>query len=103
MIAVAFVLGRAASGDIDGGIMAALGLAVGPRFFMFSRRILLDVANSAALSAVLACFVLAEMYPGQRRRFLYLMYVAAGIGFLVKGPVARALPGRAFAASLEAQ
>ena len=34
MIVVAFVLGRAASGDIDGGIMAALGLALGPRFFM---------------------------------------------------------------------
>jgi len=103
MIAVAFVLGRAASGDIDGGIMAALGLAVGPRFFMFSRRILIDVANSAALSAVLACFVLAEMYPGQRRRFLYLMYVAAGIGFLVKGPVAVVLPVMAFVAYLAAQ
>ena len=96
MIIVAFVLGRAASGATDGGLLAALGLALGPRFFMFSRRILIDVANSAALSAILACFVLAELYPAQRRRFLYLMYVAAGIGFLLKGPVAVVLPVMAF-------
>jgi len=103
MIAVAFVLGRAVSGHVDGGVLAALGLAVGPRFFMFSRRILIDVANSAALSAILACFVLAELYPSQRRRFLYLMYVATGIGFLIKGPVAVVLPVIAFVTYLVVQ
>ena len=103
MIAVAFILGRAVSGHVDGGVLAALGLAVGPRFFMFSRRILIDVANSAALCAILACFVLAELYPSQRRRFLYLMYVAAGIGFLIKGPVAVVLPVIAFVTYLVVQ
>jgi 4-amino-4-deoxy-L-arabinose transferase-like glycosyltransferase len=96
MIAVAFVLGRAASADLDAGLLAALGLAAGPRFFMFSRRILIDVANSAALASILACFALAELYPEHRRRFLMLMYVAAGIGFLIKGPVAIVLPALAF-------
>ena len=96
MVLATFLIGRTVSSDTDGGLLAAVGLAAGPRFFMFSRRILIDMANSAALSMILAFFVLSEAYPAQRRRFLYCMYVAVGVGLLTKGPVAVVLPGMAF-------
>jgi 4-amino-4-deoxy-L-arabinose transferase-like glycosyltransferase len=41
-------------------------------------------------------FVLAERVPERRRTYLVLMYVAAGLGMLTKGPVAIVLPALAF-------
>ena len=61
----------------------------------FSRRILIDVGLTAFMSLALACFVLAERHPEQRRRWLLLMYVALGLGVLTKGPVAIVLPALA--------
>jgi 4-amino-4-deoxy-L-arabinose transferase-like glycosyltransferase len=100
MIGAAFVLGRAASGATDAGWLAALGLAAGPRFFMFSRRILVDIAISAAMSLVLVFFALSELDPPRRRRWLYLMYVSVGVGLLIKGPVAAVLPALVLVAYL---
>ena len=40
-----------------------LGLAAGPRFFMFSRRIFVDMAVTAMMTLTLLFFVLAERYP----------------------------------------
>jgi 4-amino-4-deoxy-L-arabinose transferase-like glycosyltransferase len=100
ILTAAFVLGRAVSGDLRGGLLAALGLATAPRFFMFSRRILIDIANTAAMSVILVFFALSELYPAYRRRYLYLMYVSVGIGVLIKGPAAAVLPALVFAVYL---
>jgi len=96
MLTAAFLLGRSLAGSVDAGLLAMLGLAAGPRFFMFSRRILIDTANSAALSMILVCFVLSELHPARRRAYLTGMYVATGVGMLIKGPVAVVLPVAAF-------
>jgi 4-amino-4-deoxy-L-arabinose transferase-like glycosyltransferase len=101
ILAAAFALGRAAAGgDVRAGLLASLGLAAAPRFFMFSRRILIDIANTAATSLVLVFFALSELYPRHRRRYLYLMYVSVGVGVLIKGPAAAVLPALVFAVYL---
>ena len=105
LILTAFCLGRVASPDPDvsrgvnsseAPLWAALGLAVTPRLLMFARRIFIDVYISMFLGLTLLFFALAERRPERRRTFLVLMYVAAGLGVLTKGPVAIALPGLAF-------
>jgi 4-amino-4-deoxy-L-arabinose transferase-like glycosyltransferase len=100
MIGAAFLLGRATSTAPWTGVLAAAGLAANPRFFMFARRILIDVAVTSLMTLVLLCFVLAERYPARRRAFLMAMYVCVGLGVLTKGPVAAALPAMAFAVHL---
>ena len=63
---------------------------------MLGRRIFIDVWITAFMSLTLVFFALGERYPERRRLFLVLMYVAAGLGMLTKGPVAVVLPGLAF-------
>ena len=100
LVAIAFVLGFAAMARRDAAWLAALwaaaGLAIAPRVLMFSRRIFIDIYISLFAAAVLMFFALAERFPERRRLFLALMYVAAGLGVLTKGPVAIALPVLAF-------
>jgi 4-amino-4-deoxy-L-arabinose transferase-like glycosyltransferase len=96
MITAAWWLGRAASLQVAAPVLAALGLAANPRFVMFARRILIDVMLASLMTLILLCFALAERYPGRRRLFLILMYVAVGLGVLAKGPVAAALPALVF-------
>ena len=91
-----FLIARAASPAALAPLLAVAGLAVGPRFFMFSRRILVDVALTAAMTLVLLFFVLSEQYPARRRTFLTLMYVCVGLGVLTKGPIAAVLPALVF-------
>ena len=104
LIAVAFVLGVAAAPRrelaVTAGLWAALGLAVAPRVVMFSRRIFIDIWISLFAALTLMCFALAERYPERRRTWLMLMYVAAGLGVLTKGPIAIAMPVLAFGAYL---
>jgi 4-amino-4-deoxy-L-arabinose transferase-like glycosyltransferase len=100
MIGAAFFLARAASPHPLAPLLAAVGLASGPRFFMFSRRILVDMAVTAFMTLTLLFFVLAERYPARRRLFLVLMYVSVGLGVLAKGPVAAAIPLLVFLAYL---
>ena len=100
MMAATFYLARAASPHPWAPFLAAVGLAAGPRFFMFSRRILVDMAVTAFMTLTLLFFVLAERYPERRRLFLVLMYVSVGLGVLTKGPVAAAVPVLAFLAYL---
>ena len=100
MVAAAYFMGRAASPHPLAPMLAAVGLAAGPRFFMFSRRILVDMAVAAFMTLTLLCFVLAERYPERRRLFLVLMYVSVGLGVLAKGPVAAAIPMIVFLAYL---
>jgi 4-amino-4-deoxy-L-arabinose transferase-like glycosyltransferase len=91
LIATAFALGRAAwSGEA--GLFAALALATTPRFLMFARRIFIDMWITMFLGLTLLFFVLADVNPVHRRRYLLLMYTAAGLGVLTKGPVAVVLP-----------
>ena len=100
MIGAAFFLARATSPHPFAPALAALGLAAGPRLFMFSRRILVDMAVTAFMTLTLLFFVLAERYPSRRRLFLVLMYVCVGLGVLAKGPVAAAIPLVVFLAYL---
>jgi 4-amino-4-deoxy-L-arabinose transferase-like glycosyltransferase len=92
MVVAAWFIARAVSTQPLAPLLAALGLAVGPRFFMFSRRIMVDMTVTAMMTLTLLFFVLAERYPGRRRLFLGLMYVAVGLGVLTKGPVAAVIP-----------
>jgi 4-amino-4-deoxy-L-arabinose transferase-like glycosyltransferase len=96
MMAAVWVLARAASVAPGAPLLAALGLAANPRFFMFSRRILIDIALTSLMTLVLLFFALAERYPARRRAFLAAMYVCVGLGVLTKGPVAAVLPALAF-------
>jgi len=96
MLAGTFYLARAASSHPLAPLLATLGLAAGPRFFMFSRRILVDMAIAAVMTLVLLFFALAERYPARRRLFLLLMYVCVGLGVLTKGPVAAVVPALVF-------
>jgi 4-amino-4-deoxy-L-arabinose transferase-like glycosyltransferase len=110
MIATAFLLAWAAtppplspspesparSPRLEPALWAAIGLAIAPRLLMFGRRIFIDVYISMFLGLTLLCFALAERYPARRWRFLVLMYVAAGLGVLTKGPIAVVLPALVF-------
>jgi 4-amino-4-deoxy-L-arabinose transferase-like glycosyltransferase len=100
IMAAAFALARVASPHAAAPILALLGLAANPRFFLFGRRILVDVLLAAFMTLTLLFFALAERYPHRRRLFLLLMYVSGGLGLLTKGPVAAALPALAFLAYL---
>ena len=90
-IAATFLIGRAFSGTAT-GLLAALIFATAPRVLFFSRRIMIDVYLTCFLAIALACFVMALRSPARRTRYLVLMYVAVGLGFLTKGPVAIGLP-----------
>ena len=81
----------------EAALWAALGLAMTPRLLMFARRIFIDIYISMFMGLALLCFALAERYPGRRRPFLLLMYLAVGLGVLTKGPIAIVLPATAFA------
>ena len=77
-------------------LLGAVGIAALPRLLMLGRRIFIDIWITAFMSLTLMCFALSERFPERRRLFLILMYVAAGLGMLTKGPVAIVLPGMAF-------
>jgi 4-amino-4-deoxy-L-arabinose transferase-like glycosyltransferase len=77
-------------------LLAAAGIASLPRLLMLGRRIFIDIWITAFMSLTLMFFALSERFPARRRLFLILMYVAAGLGMLTKGPVAIVLPGLAF-------
>ena len=101
IIACAAVLGRISAQSLgsDGrgaALLAAVGLAALPRLLMLGRRIFIDIWITAFMSLTLVFFALSERFPERRRLFLILMYVAAGLGMLTKGPVAIVLPGLAF-------
>lgn len=91
MIATAFALGRILY-SANAGLLAALCLAIAPRFLMFSRRILIDVYVAMFMSLALLFFVLVERRPNRRRLYLTLTYVCIGLGVITKGPVAALLP-----------
>src|SRR5690606_22356414 len=93
--AAAFVIARV-TWSVRAGWMAALVLLSAPRVVFFARRIFIDVWVTMFMSLVLMFFVLAETRPAHRRRYLYLMYGAAGLGMLTKGPIAIVLPALAF-------
>ncbi|MBI3651242.1 MAG: glycosyltransferase family 39 protein [Acidobacteria bacterium] len=101
LMATAFFLGRAAY-STEAGLLAAIALASTPRFMMFSRRIIIDVYIAMFMGLALLFFLLAEKYANQRKLFLVLMYLAAGLGVMTKGPVALALPALAFVIYLAA-
>jgi 4-amino-4-deoxy-L-arabinose transferase-like glycosyltransferase len=100
MVVAAYLLARAASPQALAPLVAALGLAANPRFFMFARRIMVDVSLAALMTLVLLCFALSERYPHRRRGLLLAMYVFVGLGVLTKGPVAAVLPALVFVAYL---
>ena len=96
MIGAMFLLARAASPAPLAPLLAAVGLAANPRFFMFARRILIDMGLTMCMTLTLTCFAMAEFDPVRRRRWLLAMYVTVGLGVLTKGPVAAVLPALIF-------
>ena len=96
-----FLIGRAAW-STDAGLVAALTLAATPRMLLFSRRIIIDIYTAMFVGLTLLCFVMAELEPARRRRWLTAMYVAVGLGVMTKGPVAAVLPALVFAVYLVA-
>ena len=100
IVACAFCLACLIWQSRTAGLVAAIGLAVDPRFVMFSRRIFIDVWTSAFMALTLTFFVASERLPARRRLFLTLMYVSVALGVLTKGPVAAGLPALAFASYL---
>jgi 4-amino-4-deoxy-L-arabinose transferase-like glycosyltransferase len=85
---------------LEAALWAAIGLAITPRLVMFARRIFIDIYISMFLGLTLLFFALSERYPGRRRLYLVLMYVAVGLGVMTKGPIAIVLPCLVFAAYL---
>ena len=69
---------------------------------LFSRRIIIDIYTAMFVGLTLLCFVMAELEPARRRRWLTAMYVAVGLGVMTKGPVAAVLPALVFAVYLVA-
>jgi 4-amino-4-deoxy-L-arabinose transferase-like glycosyltransferase len=102
IVATAFGLGRLLGGT-TAGLMSALVLATSPRLLLLARRIIIDIHVTMWTGLVLLCFALAEMRPGRRRRYLALMYIAAGFGVLTKGPVAVFIPTVVFFIYLASQ
>ena len=101
IIACGAVLGRIGANQLGpagrgAALLAAVALASLPRLLMLGRRIFIDIWITAFMSLTLVFFALSERFPERRRLFLVLMYVAAGLGMLTKGPVAIVLPGMAF-------
>ena len=94
LIGSAFCLGKAAF-STNAGLVAAIALASMPRFFIFSRRIIIDVFLAMFTNLALLMFVLSQRSPRWRKSCLLLMYVAVALGVLTKGPVAILLPGAA--------
>ena len=64
---------------------------------------MIDVYIALFMGLTLMFFALAEKYPEKRRLFLTLMYIAAGLGVMTKGPVAAALPALVFLIYLAAE
>jgi 4-amino-4-deoxy-L-arabinose transferase-like glycosyltransferase len=102
IVAIAFALGRLLGGT-TAGLLSALVLATSPRLLLLARRIIIDIHLTMWTGLVLLCFALAETRAAQRRRYLILMYIAAGFGVLTKGPVAVFLPAVVFFIYLASQ
>src|SRR5437016_5529801 len=102
LVLTAFGLGQMLAG-MEAGLLAALVLATSPRVLLLARRIIIDVHLAMFTGLVLLCFALAETRPHTRRRYLILMYIAAGLGVLAKGPVAVLLPAGVFFLYLASQ
>ena len=92
LILAAFLIGRRAW-SADAGLVAAVALASAPRVVMFARRIVIDVYIAAFMGLTLLFLALAETQPARRRAWLVLMYIAMGLAFMTKGPIAIVLPG----------
>jgi 4-amino-4-deoxy-L-arabinose transferase-like glycosyltransferase len=95
IIAIAYKIGSEIF-SLEAGLLAAICIAIAPRFLMFSRRIMIDVYLAMFMSASLLFFILAENRIERRRLYLALMYASVGLGILTKGPVAAVLPAAAF-------
>jgi 4-amino-4-deoxy-L-arabinose transferase-like glycosyltransferase len=102
ILGTAFVLGRLMAGT-TAGLIAALVLATSPRLLLLARRIIIDVHITMWMGLILLFFALSEVRPHRRRVYLCLMYVAAGLGVLTKGPVAVFLPALTFLIYLVSQ
>lgn len=102
IVATALGLGGLLGGT-TAGLLAGLVLATSPRLLLLARRIIIDVHITMWLGIILLCFALAETRPPRRRLYLALMYVAAGLGVLTKGPVAVFIPAVVFFIYLASQ
>ena len=89
-VQVVYGLGAALFGG-GAGLMAALVLATDVRFLLSAQWAATDMLLCLFMTATLACFHRA--WSSGDRRWYYLMYAAAGLGTMTKGPVGSVLPG----------
>jgi 4-amino-4-deoxy-L-arabinose transferase-like glycosyltransferase len=83
-------------------LWSCLVLATSIEFFMFARLAILDMSLTLFLSWTMFSFYLAAHTDNPRSRLFcgIAMYVAIGVGTLIKGPIAVVLPGMVFFAYL---
>jgi 4-amino-4-deoxy-L-arabinose transferase-like glycosyltransferase len=74
------------------GLTAGIVFASSPLVIAFSRLVIFDMTLTLLVSVALAAFWFARTASRGRRAFEYLLFLAAGIATLTKGPVGFLLP-----------
>ena len=75
------------------GLLAGLALGLSPLYMVFGRLVIFDMMLTLCISvSVMAAFEAMEGDRGRRRAWGAVCFAAMGVGTLVKGPVALALP-----------
>jgi 4-amino-4-deoxy-L-arabinose transferase-like glycosyltransferase len=91
-VGIAGALGWSMFGSWTGGAAAAL-LATTPLYFGLSQILILDMPLTGLMTVALGAFWFAYSNRRRRRPLVWLLYVAAALGVLTKGPVAPLLIG----------
>ncbi|HUI26355.1 MAG TPA: glycosyltransferase family 39 protein [Candidatus Kryptonia bacterium] len=91
-LALTGVVGRHAY-DRWVAIVGVALLATSPLMFGMGQTLTLDPALTVCLTAALTCFWFGYHRPGRQPMLYRAMYIAIGLGVLVKGPVAIVLTG----------
>ncbi len=98
-IGTAYVLGRSMFGQWVGYAAAAL-LAATPFYFGMSQIFTLDMPLTGLMTVALGAFWFAYTETKWRTGYVWLLYAAAALGVLTKGPVAPLLIGAVIVAFL---
>ena len=98
-IGVAYALGRSMYGPWTGYAAAAL-LAATPLYFGLSQIFILDMPLTGLMTGALGAFWFAHSDSQQRTPYTWLLYAAAALAVLTKGPVAPLLIGAIIASFL---
>jgi 4-amino-4-deoxy-L-arabinose transferase-like glycosyltransferase len=98
-ISVTYALGRSMYGPWTGYAAAAV-LAATPLYFGLSQILILDMPLTGLMTVALGAFWFAYTDSRRRSRYVWLLYAAAALAVLTKGPVAPLLIGAVIVAFL---